>query len=81
MPLDNPIVEAAIQYLALNFTVEFTPTSTQLLRDWQGCLRVIDQGVYFSDNYEASEGYSLGNVYDISAKGGFPNCLEPFIKR
>lgn len=81
MPLDNSVVDVAMKYLALDFTIEFEPISALILKDWQGCLKVVDQQVYFSDNYEANEGYDLGSIYDISAKGGFPNCLEPFMKR
>jgi hypothetical protein len=79
MPLDNQILQVAIQYLALNFSVDFIPTSTQLLKYWHGCLTVIDQRVYFTDNYGAEEGYELGSVYLLSAEGGFPKCLEPFL--
>ena len=76
--LDNALVSIAMNYLALDFRVEFKPKSDIILKDWEGCLRVVDQQVYFSDNYEATEGYSLGSVYEVDLKGGFPGCLKEF---
>ena len=77
-PLDNALLDLAPKYLALDFIVNFEPKSDALLKDWKGCLRIIDQRVYFSDNYEATEGYDLGCIYALKAKGGFPECLINF---
>ncbi len=77
-PLDNALLDLAAKYLALDFTVEFKPKSDTLLKDWQGCIRVANQMMYFSDNYEAAEGYNLGSIYQLKNKGGFPECLAEF---
>ena len=78
VPLDNALLDLAAKYLALDFTVVFKPKSDIILKDWRGCIRVVDQNMYFSDNYEATEGYDLGNVYQLKNKGGFPECLTDF---
>lgn len=77
-PLDNALLDLAPKYLALDFTVQFEPKSDALLKDWKGCIRVIDQKMYFSDNYEAADGYDLGCIYALKAQGGFPGCLINF---
>jgi len=77
-PLDNALINIATQYLALDFILEFRPKSEALLKDWSGCIKVTDLNVYFSDNYEASEGYDLGSVFILNYKGGFPDCLSGF---
>ena len=78
-PLDNCILDLAAKYLALDFVIEFKPAeSSTLLKDWDGCIRVVDQILYFSDNYEALDGYELGSIYQLKAKGGFPECLRDF---
>lgn len=77
-PLDNALLDLAPKYLALDFTVVFKPKSDTLLKDWRGCIRVVDQMMYFSDNYEAAEGYELGSIYELKNKGGFPECLADF---
>lgn len=77
-PLDNALIDLAAKYLALDFTVVFKPKSDTLLKNWRGCIRVVDQIMYFSDNYEAAEGYELGSIYQLKNKGGFPECLNDF---
>ena len=78
IPLDNAILDLAPKYLALDFKVIFKPKESKLLKDWRGCIRIEDQKVYFSDNYEASNGYELGNIYELDALGGFPECVTAF---
>jgi len=77
-PLDNALLDLAPKYLALDFSIVFKPKSDTLLKDWRGCIRVVDQVMYFSDNYEAAEGYELGSIYQLKNKGGFPECLSDF---
>jgi hypothetical protein len=80
-PIDNILLDLCPKYLALNFTVEFKPKSDDsILKDWRGCIRVEDQIMHFSDNYEASEGYELGSIYKLTVEGGFPDCLADFQK-
>lgn len=77
-PLDNALIDLAAKYLAIDFIVVFKPKSDTLLKDWRGCIRVVDQVMYFSDNYEAANGYDLGSIYQLKNKGGFPECLAEF---
>ena len=77
-PLDNALLDLAAKYLALDFTVVFKPKSDTFLKDWRGSISIVEQNIFFSDNYEASGGYKLGSIYDVINKGGFSECILNF---
>lgn len=75
-PFDNQLLEIATKYLALDFINTATPLSDILLKDWQLCIKIRDQEVRFSDNYDYKEGCDLGSIYQVNLDGGFPGCLS-----
>lgn len=77
-PLDDKLLELAAKYLALDFEVNFEPMEDTVLGDWKGCIKIEDQEVFFTDNYEASDTLSLGSIYELQAKGGIAHCLANY---
>ena len=77
-PLDNALLEFAAKYLALDFEVEFRILNPNL-EQWQGTLSVVDQELFYQDNFDAPEGLNCGNIYELKVKGGFPKCLDQFL--
>lgn len=77
-PFDNPLLDLAAKYLALDFEVKFQLLNENL-EPWKGELYVVDQELSYRDNIDVPEGVTCGNIYEIKANGGFPQCLKPFL--
>ena len=77
-PFDNPLLDLAAKYLALDFEVKFQLLNKQF-EPWEGVLYVVDQELSYLDNFDAPTGVNCGNIYGIKANGGFPECLKELL--